>query len=95
MNSRGCSCVLGKPLILAVNKMDTPQLEPYAQEFRRLGLKDLLPISAETGNGVAELLEHVYELMPASAEAEVAEEPPDEPVEDDAGSDDEEDGRSA
>ena len=61
---------LGKPLILAVNKMDTPQLEPYAQEFRRLGLKDLLPISAETGNGVAELLEHVYELMPASAEAE-------------------------
>ena len=51
---------LGKPLILAVNKMDTPQLEPYAQEFRRLGLKDLLPISAETGNGVAELLEHVY-----------------------------------
>jgi len=55
---------LGKPLLLAVNKMDTPQLEPYAEEFRRLGIKDLLPISAETGNGVAELLEHVYGLMP-------------------------------
>jgi GTP-binding protein len=45
----------GKPLILAVNKIDTPELEPYAQEFHRLGIEDLLPVSAETGNGVAEL----------------------------------------
>ena len=29
----------GKPLLLAVNKADTPQLEPYAEEFRRLGIK--------------------------------------------------------
>jgi GTP-binding protein len=55
---------MGKPLLLAVNKMDTPQLEPYAQEFRRLGIKELLPISAETGNGVAELLEHVFARLP-------------------------------
>jgi len=58
----------GKPLTLAVNKMDTPELEPYAQEFRRLGITELLPISAESGNGVAELLEHVLELLPAQAE---------------------------
>ena len=82
---------LGKPLILAVNKMDTPQLEPYAQEFRRLGLKDLLPISAETGNGVVELLEHVYELMPASSEVEPIVEPLDEPVGGETGANDEED----
>jgi GTPase len=55
---------MGKPLLLAVNKMDTPQLEPYAQEFRRLGIKELLPISAETGNGVAELLEQVFAVLP-------------------------------
>jgi GTPase len=55
---------MGKPLLLAVNKMDTPQLEPYAEEFRRLGIKELLPISAETGNGVAELLEHVFSVFP-------------------------------
>jgi GTP-binding protein len=55
---------MGKPLLLAVNKMDTPNLEPYAQEFRRLGIKELLPISAETGNGVAELLEHVFRVFP-------------------------------
>ena len=55
----------GKPLLLAVNKMDTPKLEPYAEEFRRLGIKELFPISAENGNGIAELLEHVIELMTA------------------------------
>jgi GTP-binding protein len=58
----------GKPLILAVNKIDTPQIEPYAQEFHRLGIQDLLPVSAETGNGVAELLQHVLELLPVSPE---------------------------
>ena len=51
----------GKPLLLAVNKADTPQLEPYAEEFRRLGIKELFPISAENGNGIAELLDHVFE----------------------------------
>ena len=33
----------GKPLLLAVNKMDTPQMEPYAEEFRRLGIREVLP----------------------------------------------------
>jgi GTP-binding protein len=63
----------GKPLILAVNKIDTPQLEPYAHEFHRLGIEDLLPVSAETGNGVAELLEHVLELMPVPSESDSSE----------------------
>ncbi len=54
----------GKPLLLAVNKADTPQLEPYAEEFRRLGIRELFPISAENGNGIAELLEHVLSVMP-------------------------------
>ena len=75
---------VGKPLLLAVNKVDTPQLEPYAQEFRRLGIKDLLPISAETGNGVAELLEHVYAVLPEVAEPEPSAEAPHETAEDEA-----------
>ena len=60
----------GKPLLLAVNKIDTPQMEPYAQEFRRLGIKDVLPISAENGNGLAELLEQALGVMPAGEAAE-------------------------
>ena len=54
----------GKPLVLAVNKMDSPKLEPYAEEYRRLGIRELFPISAEHGNGVAELLEYVQSLLP-------------------------------
>ncbi len=54
----------GKPLVLAVNKMDTPKMDPYAEEFRRLGIKELIPISAENGNGLIELLEHVLQFMP-------------------------------
>ena len=60
----------GKPLVLAVNKVDTPALEPYAEEFRRLGIKELLPISAEHGTGVAELLEHVLSVIPQAAATE-------------------------
>ena len=51
----------GKPLFLAVNKMDSPQLYPQAEEFRRLGIQELLPVSAEHGTGVAELLEEIIE----------------------------------
>jgi GTP-binding protein len=66
---------LGKPLILAVNKVDTPKLEPYAHEFHRLGISDLIPVSAEHGNGIAELLEHVLALMPAQPDIEETEPP--------------------
>jgi GTP-binding protein len=61
----------GKPLVLAVNKMDTPKMEPYAEEFRSLGIQELIPISAENGNGLVELIEHVLQYMP---EPEVQEE---------------------
>lgn len=63
----------GKPLVLAVNKMDTPKMDPYAEEFRRLGIKELIPISAENGNGLVELLEHVLQFMPATSPAEEGE----------------------
>jgi len=65
----------GKPLILAVNKIDTPKLEPYAQEFHRLGIEHLLPVSAEHGNGIAELLEHALDGLPVQPELETTETP--------------------
>ncbi len=61
----------GKPLVLAVNKIDTTTMEPYAEEFRRLGIKELLPISAEHGTGVAELLEYVLSVIPEHQNAPV------------------------
>jgi GTP-binding protein len=57
----------GKPLFLAVNKVDNVEQEPYAENFRRLGIKTLCAISAEHGNGVAELLEAVFEVVPEDA----------------------------
>jgi GTP-binding protein len=55
---------LGKPLYLAVNKVDDPKLEPEAENFRRLGIKNLWPISAEHSNGVAELIEELQTVVP-------------------------------
>ncbi len=54
----------GKPLFLAVNKIDVPKLEPTAEEFRRLGIRNLYPVSAEHGLGVAELLDGVMNVLP-------------------------------
>ncbi len=63
----------GKPLFLAVNKVDTAAMEPYAEEFHRLGLRNLFPISAEHGQGVAELLDDVLRVLPASPPEEIPE----------------------
>ena len=55
----------GKPLFLAVNKVDTDKQEPAAEDFRRLGIRRVFPVSAEHGRGVAELLDAVVEILPA------------------------------
>ncbi len=66
----------GKPLFLAVNKVDTAALEPYAEEFRRLGIRNLNAISAEHGNGVAELLDSVLDVLPQREPAAEEAQPP-------------------
>jgi len=58
----------GKPLALAVNKVDMAQHSPLAAEFHRLGVPDIFPLSAEHGLGVDDLLEHVTKDFPASQE---------------------------
>jgi GTPase len=49
----------GKPLAVAVNKIDLPMHAPLAAEFASLGVEDTFPISAEHGLGVDQLLNHV------------------------------------
>ena len=49
---------LGKPVTLAVNKIDATVREGLAHEFHSLGFKDLFPISSEHRIGFDELLEH-------------------------------------
>jgi GTPase len=54
----------GKPLFLAVNKIDAPKLEAGAENFRQLGIRNLYAVSAEHGSGVIELLEALLEVVP-------------------------------
>ena len=49
----------GKPLFLAVNKVDTDKQQTLTDEFHRLGIRKLFPISAENGRGLDDLLDAV------------------------------------
>src|SRR5579883_3516884 len=55
----------GKPVLLAVNKIDTASLSAHAQDYHSLGIPNLFPISAEHGPGLDELLEELTREMPA------------------------------
>ncbi len=57
----------GKPLFLAVNKTDSPQLEARAENFRTLGFRNVFPVSAEHGSGIGDLLDAVWEVLPPEA----------------------------
>lgn len=53
-----------KPVFLAVNKCDSVQQDANAYEFYCLGIGDPMPISAEHGNGVGDLLDAVVDALP-------------------------------
>ena len=53
-----------RPLFLAVNKADTEKQAHIVDEFHRLGIKQMFPISAEHGRGIDDLLDAVLEVLP-------------------------------
>jgi GTPase len=57
-----------KPLFLAVNKVEGDAVALAAENFRRLGIREVFPISAEHGQGIGELLDAIAEAIPAPAE---------------------------
>jgi GTPase len=59
----------GKPLFLAVNKMDSDKQDSLLSEFHVLGMRNIFPISAEHGRGVDDLLDAVIKVLPTSAKA--------------------------
>lgn len=71
----------GKPVILAVNKLDNDKLSENKYDFFALGMGEPYPISSGHGIGVAEMMQAVVEHIPETpvsadegeAEAEVAE----------------------
>jgi GTP-binding protein len=58
----------GKPVFLAVNKIDSDKQLGLAADFHRLGVREIFPVSAEHGRGVDELLDAVLEVIPGTEE---------------------------
>ena len=59
----------GKPLFMAVNKMDSDKQDGLLDEFHVLGMRNMFPISAEHGRGIDDLLDAIVKVLPASAKA--------------------------
>ena len=58
----------GKPVFLAVNKVEGDAMAAEAENFRRLGLRNVYPISSEHGLGIGDLLDAISEAIPARPE---------------------------
>jgi GTP-binding protein len=63
----------GKPLLLAINKMESERAEHESTEMQRLGVRDSYFVSAEHGLGVVELLDAALAKMPVNPAADFAE----------------------
>lgn len=55
---------MGKPLFLAVNKVDSDKQESLVGEFHELGIREVFGISAEHGRGIDDLLDAMLPLLP-------------------------------
>ncbi|MGA2888134.1 MAG: ribosome biogenesis GTPase Der [Terracidiphilus sp.] len=56
----------GKPVFLAVNKVEGEAMAMVAENFRQLGIRNVYPISSEHGLGIGDLLEAISEAIPAA-----------------------------
>lgn len=64
--------VSGKPVVLAVNKIDGPRHEDLAADFYATGIDPLVTISAEHGRGFYELAAEIVERLPEATPEELA-----------------------
>jgi len=60
----------GKPVFLAVNKVEGEAMALAAENFRQLGLRNVFAISSEHGLGIGDLLDAISDAIPALPEAE-------------------------
>lgn len=62
----------GKPVVVAVNKIDQAEAETRVHDFHSLAVRDLIGVSAVQGYQIAELLEKTLEKVPVVEEEEKA-----------------------
>ena len=63
----------GKPVFLAVNKVEGEAMAMGAENFRQLGLRNVYPISAEHALGIGDLLDAISEAIPEPADVPLTE----------------------
>jgi GTP-binding protein len=54
----------GKPVLVAVNKVDTSKAEPQAVEFAELGFERIFPVTAIHGEGIEALMDAAVAWLP-------------------------------
>ena len=62
----------GKPVFIAANKVEGAGLAAEAENLRRLGIKELYPISSEHGQGIGDLLDAIAAVLPEEKTSESA-----------------------
>ncbi len=60
----------GKPVVVAVNKIDGPRHEDLAADFWSMGLEPLVTVSAAHGRGIYEMSTAVVEALPEGPSAD-------------------------
>src|SRR6059058_6317843 len=55
-----------KPVVLAINKIDTEKHEPLGAEFDSLGFEPSFSISAEHDRGISDLFEEIERRLPSA-----------------------------
>ncbi len=77
----------GKPVIIAVNKVDTARAEAGVPEFAALGFEKMFPVTAIHGEGIENLMNEAWKHLPIPTELPAAPEPVEEVVEGEEGTD--------
>lgn len=65
----------GKPIFVAVNKVDNERAEKGTAEFSELGFDKIFPVSAIHGGGIEDLINEATKLLPGQSPEAVVEEP--------------------
>lgn len=59
-----------KPVMVAANKLESDKIRNNYYDFFELGIGDVMPISAQHGVGVADMLDEMVELLPPTEASE-------------------------
>ena len=57
----------GKPVFLVANKVENPTVAAAAENLRQLGISELFMVSSEHGLGIGDLLDAIFDRLPAPA----------------------------